>query len=356
MTPATKHALYPDATTRSALLFERARHVLPGGNSRHSIFFSPYPLYAVRGTGARVTDVDGVERIDFINNYTSLIHGHSHPRIKDAVVDQLGRLTAVGLPTESEICLAELLIERLPSVEQLRFTNSGTEAVMFAIKAARAFTGRPKIAKIEGCYHGSYDFAEISQTATPESWGPAQRPASVPVAAGEPQSVLDEVIILPWNDIAASRALIRKHASSLAAVLIDPMPSRIGMIEIDSGYAAMIREETRSIGALFILDEVLAFRLGYNGAQTRYNITPDITCLAKIIGGGFPVGAVGGSRRSWPCSMAKVESRACSMAAPITPIPSPWWRAWLRFNSWRQRCSRTSSASARNSVPVLQNA
>ncbi len=287
---------YPDDNSRSAALHRRARGVLPSGNSRATVFFKPYPVYAVSGTGCRVTDVDGVERIDFINNYSSLIHGHNPPPVRDAVLAQLGRLTAVGLPTESEIDLAELLVTRLAGVDQVRFANSGTEAVMLAIKAARAYTGRPKIAKVEGAYHGGYDFAEVSQAALPDSWGLADKPASVANYHGQPQSVLDEVIVLPWNDIAASRALLEAHAGALAGVLIDPLPSRVGFVPIDPGYLTMLREVCARIGALIILDEGYNLRLSYHGAQGKLGFAPDLTALGKIIGGGFPVGAVGGSQ------------------------------------------------------------
>ena len=159
--------MYPDSKSRSQKLYDRALTSLPGGNSRTTVFMKPYPIYAARGEGCRVFDVDGNEYIDCINNFTSLIHGHAHPLLVEAATRQLALGSAFGLPTLSEIELAELLVSRLPSVEQVRFTNSGTEAVMMALKAARAFTGRAKIAKCEGAYHGSYDYAEVSLDPTP---------------------------------------------------------------------------------------------------------------------------------------------------------------------------------------------
>ncbi|MCW6532244.1 aspartate aminotransferase family protein [Sphingomonas sp. MMSM20] len=286
--------VYPDQASRSARLYERARRVMPSGNSRQTIFFKPYPVYAHHAHGCRVTDEDGVERIDFLNNYTALIHGHGHPAVMEAAHAQLRRLTAVALPTEAEIELAELLVDRLAGVEQLRFTNSGTEAVMMAIKAARAYTGRAKIAKIEGAYHGGYDHAEVSQSSRAPAWGEVTQPRSVANYAGQPEGVLNDVIVLPWNDVAAARALLETHGADLAAVLIDPIPSRLGLVPIADDYLAMLREMTRKIGALFILDEVYCLRLGYHGAQGRWGFAPDLTTMAKIIGGGFPVGAVGG--------------------------------------------------------------
>ncbi|MGH7682923.1 MAG: aminotransferase class III-fold pyridoxal phosphate-dependent enzyme, partial [Vulcanimicrobiaceae bacterium] len=171
--------MYPDSGSRSARLLERAKKVLPGGSTRQTVTFDPYPIYAVSGRGCMVTDADGVERIDFINNYSSMIHGHCHPKIVEALQRQTEILIAVGAPTESEITLAELLVARLPYVEQLRFCNSGSEAVMIAIQAARAFTGRPRIAKIEGAYHGGYDAVQVSLKPSPEALG---EPDPVPVA------------------------------------------------------------------------------------------------------------------------------------------------------------------------------
>lgn len=287
-------AAFPDDGSRSAQLYRRARAVMPSGSSRLTIFFKPYAVYARSGEGCRVTDEDGVTRIDFINNYSSLIHGHRPPEVMAAVADQLTRLTAVGLPTESEIALAELLAERLAGVEQVRYVNSGTEAVMLAIKAARAFTGRPKIAKVEGAYHGGYDHAEVSQTAMPDVWGDAAAPNATPTYVGQPAGVLNDVVVLPWNDVEASRALLEAHADQLAGVLIDPLPSRVGFVAITPAYLAMLKDFTVRSGALLILDEVYNLRLGYNGAQGKFGVVPDLTTLGKIIGGGFPVGAVGG--------------------------------------------------------------
>ena len=172
---------YPDELSCSRALFERATRSLPGGNTRSIVYMDPYPIYAVRGRGCRVWDKDNVARIDCINNFTSLIHGYAHPEVVRAVSEQVSLGSAFGLPTESEVELAELLCERVASIEKVIFDNSGTEAVMTAIKAARAFTGRQKIAKVEGAYHGSYDYAEVSLDPTPQTWG--EPPASLRVCA-----------------------------------------------------------------------------------------------------------------------------------------------------------------------------
>jgi glutamate-1-semialdehyde 2,1-aminomutase len=198
-----------------------------------------------------------------------------------------------ALPTEREVDLAELLCERVASVDKVRFCNSGTEAVMIALKAARARTGRSRIAKIEGAYHGMYDHAEVSLTSTPANWGNA--PASVATTHGTPQAVLDDTLVLPMNRPEEAERLLRGQADTLAAVLIDPVPTTLGMIEMDQDFIAVIQRVARDIGALIIVDEVIAFRLAYNGAQARYGIEADLTTFAKIIGGGYPVGAIGGT-------------------------------------------------------------
>jgi glutamate-1-semialdehyde 2,1-aminomutase len=253
----------------------------------------PFPIYAERGAGCRVWDVDGHEFIDCINNFTSMIHGYAHPKVNAAVVEQLQLGSAFGLPTSTEISLAELLCERLPAVERVRFTNSGTEAVMMALKAARAYTGRPKIAKIEGAYHGSYDYAEVSLDSQPTNWG-APDPASIAYARGTPRSVLEDVLVLPLNDIETARRRIAKCANDLAGVLIDPLPNRAGLIPATADFIEQVAAFARNVGALLIFDEVISFRLSFSGAQGLWGAAPDLTALGKIIGGGFPIGAVGG--------------------------------------------------------------
>lgn len=277
---------------KSREMFERARKVMPGGNTRTTVFIDPFPIYAQRGEGCRVWDVDGNVYYDCINNFTAMIHGYGHPAVTAAVVDQMPRGSAFGAPTESELDLAELLVERLPSVEQVRFANSGTEGVMMAIKAARAFTERSKIVKIEGAYHGSYDFAEVSLDSSPANWG--DMPASTAYAKGTPKGVLDDVIAVPFNDTEALRAVFDAHGDTIAGVLIDPMPNRAGLIPARKDYLDAMVEIAHAAGSLVIFDEVISLRLGYSGAQGLWSITPDLTALGKIIGGGFPVGAVSG--------------------------------------------------------------
>ncbi len=287
---------FPLSESKSAQLFERARHTMPGGNTRHMITFGPYIIYADRGKGCRLWDVDGNEYIDWVNNFSSHIHGHASPEIISALSEQLKGLMSCILPAEAELELAELLVDRFEGLEQVRFNNSGTEAVMVAIKAARAYTGRSKIMKTEGGYHGQYDLVETSFLPTPETWGDESCPSVLPFAKGTPQSLLDEVVVVQFNETEATRELIRQHGGELAAVIIDPIPARLGFTRASKEYLEMLREETRRYGIVLIFDEVFCARAGYNGAQGEIGVIPDLTTLGKIIGGGLPVGAVGGTR------------------------------------------------------------
>ena len=290
--PVTRAWAQPGSA--SARLFAEAQRVMPGGNSRTTVFMAPYPPYAASGEGCWITDVDGDRRLDCISNYTSLIHGHAHPRVLEAAERRMRRGTSFPLPTPEEIQLAALLVDRLPSVEQVRFTNSGTEAVMMAIKAARGFTGRPKIAKFEGAYHGSYDYAEVSLSSTPADWGSLTAPASVAYSRGTPPAVLEDVVVLPFNRTELAVARVEREAASLAAVVLDPLPNRVGLLPAQPEFLRAMREVTRAHGIVLIFDEVISFRVGYHGAQGLFGVFPDLTTLGKIIGGGFPVGAVGG--------------------------------------------------------------
>ncbi len=281
-------------TTRSAALYERALQILPGGVSRNAALHDPHPLYVDRGEGCRLTDVEGVTRIDFANNMASLIHGHADPDMVEMVTEQLRRGTAFNVATEVEIRCAEHLRSRNPGFEKMRFVNSGTEALMVGIKVARAFTGRPKLAKAEGAYHGGYDYVEVSQAPTPANWGTLDAPGRVSLVKGTPQSVVDEVVVIPFNDIDRTIALLDREKNALACVVIDLMPHRIGLNPADPAYVKALREWTTRNGVLLLLDEVITFRSCYGGLQQQYNVTPDLTALGKMIGGGFPIGAIAG--------------------------------------------------------------
>ncbi len=280
--------------SKSESLYRRAQAVLPGGVSRNAVVRAPYPIYASHGQGCRVTDIEGVERLDVANNMASLIHGHAFAPIVEAVTAQLRHGSAWNMATEVEVEYAEAMTKRVPGFDRIRFVNSGTEAILCAIKAARAYTGRPQIAKVEGAYHGVYDYAEVSQTATPTDWGAPDHPSSVPVCSGTPRGVLDDVIVIPFNDPARAVALLDQHAEHLACVLIDPLPHRVGMMPASDEFVNVMHAWARRNDSLLVFDEVITFRVGFAGAQERYRVRPDLTALGKIIGGGFPVGALAG--------------------------------------------------------------
>lgn len=280
----------------SAEAFERARRVFIDGTSRVTIERDPIPRYMARGEGAHLIDIDGRRFLDLNANFTTLIHGHAFGPVIEAVTRQLAAGTCFANPTLAEIPLAELICARVPGLESIRFVNTGSEAVLFAIKAARALTGRPAIAKIEGAYHGNYDWVEVSQASDPTNWGSAAAPASTPYYRGMPSSVLDEVVTLRFNDAANAERLIAAHGDRLAAVVLDPMPSRAGLIAPNPEFLDAVTRAARAHGVLVIADEVLNFRQGFHGASSKYGLKPDLFTLGKIIGGGLPIGAVGGSK------------------------------------------------------------
>ncbi|MBZ9739788.1 MULTISPECIES: aspartate aminotransferase family protein [unclassified Mesorhizobium] len=277
----------------SAELYDRGLAVFPDGTTRITVERDPTPRYIKAGKGAYLEDVDGNRLLDLNNNFTTLIHGHAFGPVTEAVSSQLARGSCFANPTEHEINLAELLIDRIPSIERVRFVNSGTEAVMFAIKAARAFTGRPGVARIEGAFHGAYDWAEIGQAGTPANWGAPEDPAPVPLYAGVPSSVADDVLVLRFNDVEGLQRL-EDAAERLSCVLIDPMPSRAGLIAAVPDFLKALTAMARRNDILLVADEVLNLRQGYHGASARYGLKPDLVAMGKIIGGGFPIGAIGG--------------------------------------------------------------
>ena len=287
---------YASKTSRSRALHEEAVAVMPGGNSRTTTFFDPYPFYFQRGQGAHIWDVDGTERVDFNNNYTSLVLGHATPDVVKAVQAAAESGLSFPGPTEHEIRLAEMLVRRVPSVESLRFTNSGTEATMNAVRLARAFTGRPKLAKFEGAFHGTHDWVMVSVSGDTKAWGNRRRPKPVAWSDGIPPAVLKHTVVLPWNDPEACEEILAKEASSIAAVIVDPFMCNAGLLPPIDGFLSKLREVTERHGILLILDEVISFRTAWGGAQERLGVRPDLTTFGKVIGGGLPVGAFGGRR------------------------------------------------------------
>ncbi len=266
---------YLARTPGSRVLFERATQSIPGGSTRTTIFNPPYPPYLARGEGLRTWDVDGNEYRDFLANYTSLILGHAHPAVVEAVERQVRLGSAFAAPTEVEIELAEEIRGRLPSVERIRFTNSGTEATMFAIRAARAFTGRPLLAKFARAYHGTHDTALAG---TP----------------GVPDGISNLVVELPWDDAEGVEAAFVGRAADVAAIIVEPVQGAGGVRPASPTFLRFLRDYADRIGAVLIFDEIIAFRIGPNGAQGVFGVRPDLTTLGKIIGGGYPLAAFGG--------------------------------------------------------------
>jgi glutamate-1-semialdehyde 2,1-aminomutase len=285
---------YIHKNPQSQAQFQEARKVLAGGNSRLTAFFKPFPFYVDRGEGCCIYDIDGNVRIDFFNNATSLILGYCHPAVVKASAEQLEKGTAFANPTLPEVELAKMLVERIPSVDQVRFTNSGTEGILMAVRAARAFTGKPKIAKFEGGYHGTTDHMTISVRVDPSKAGDVKAPVAVPSSAGITPNTLADLVILPYNDREATRALVEKHRHEIAAIIVEPVLASAGYIPGTRAFLETLRELADGRNMLLIFDEVQTFRVAPGGIQELYGIIPDITVLGKIIGGGFPIGGFGG--------------------------------------------------------------
>ena len=287
-------SVYRRTTPTSRAMHERAVAVMPGGTTRTTTYFDPYPLYIERGEGCRVWDADGTERIDMLGNYTAMILGHAHPRVVEAIARQAARGTGFAAANPLELELATLLCERVPSLDAVRFCNSGTEATMFAMRLARAFTGRLKIARMEGGYHGTHDYAEVSTHPAVDAAGPPEAPIAQPDSIGTPAWALDQVVVLPFNNSEAAEAIIRREAGSLAAVILEPIIGAGGVIAATPEFLQRLRQLTQELGILLIFDEVISLRVAPGGAQQLYGVTPDLTTMGKIIGGGLPVAAFGG--------------------------------------------------------------
>jgi glutamate-1-semialdehyde 2,1-aminomutase len=289
-TPDPDHR-YRTTTRGSEQSFSAARRHLPTGVSRQTLVFPPYPLFADRGRGQYLWDVDGNRYLDLVNNYTSLIHGHAHPASVAAATAELQRGGALGAPTRLELGLAELLIERFPAIEQLRFALSGSEAVGFACRAARAYTGRTRLLKFEGGFHGSND--EVQQSISAAPLAPGEFAAGTPNSKG----LLDvPTIVAVYNDLDSVRTAFTAHGRDIAAVIVEPFLGNAGLVCAAPGFLAAVADIAHQHGALFILDEIQSMRLQYGGAQEMHGVHPDITTLGKIMGGGLPLAAFGAGR------------------------------------------------------------
>jgi glutamate-1-semialdehyde 2,1-aminomutase len=301
-------AEYRRLTPRSAALFEAATSVFPGGFTRDAYLRAPYAPFLESGRGALLRDADGRELVDMWFNATALPLGHCHPAVQAAAAEQLAKGTAFFGPGETDLALGRLVLDRLMPEGRIRFTNSGSEAVMLALRLARAFTGRPIVAKFEGSYHGSYDDVSWSVGAGAAAMGEAERPNAAPDTLGLP-AALGRALVLPFDDLPAASRLIEEYATDIAALIIEPMASRMGHIVPERGFLEGLAALCRHHGILLVFDEVIAFRVGYRGAQGLLGITPDLTTLGKIIGGGFPVGAVVGRAEIMEASRPFVATR-----------------------------------------------
>lgn len=273
---------------------ERARHRIPTGTSRSLLLHPPFPFYVDHAQGVHSTDLDGNQRLDFHNNYTTMIHGHGHPKIQAAVERQLKLGTSYSAPGAQEYELVEHLCNRIGSVEQVVFNNSGTEAVLLALRIARARTGRNKIGKFEGGYHGFSDHVMVGGHELPAPDDPVGVSVPTDDIGGLPAGVNDDVVLIRYNDSDAVREAVARFGNELAAIIVEPIQGGGGMIPAEQEFLDVLRAETERAGIILICDEVIALRHAVGGAQGHYGLHPDLTTMAKTIGGGFPIGAVGG--------------------------------------------------------------
>lgn len=295
---------YTTLTPTSKALFDRASQVIPAGagSSARTVGFgwAPYPPFMAEGLGSRLRDVDGNEYIDYLLGLGPMILGHRHPVVTKAVADAVSTYgTCFGLPYRLEIEAAEKVVETVPGIEQVRFTNSGSEAVGTAVRLARATTGRRIILRFEGHYHGWQDTVYWSNHVDPALAGPASHPRPVAMGPGVPLELTDTLIVLTWNDPESFKQVMAERGHEIAAVITEPVVFNTGCIMPEPGYLELLREETTKAGALLIFDEVISgFRFARGGAQEWFGVTPDLTTLAKGLGGGFPVAAIGGSKEA----------------------------------------------------------
>ena len=279
--------------TNSTAAFERSQRVLPGGvNSPVRAFkgVGGTPVFMKQGTGCRLTDIDGNEYVDYVASYGPLIAGHAHERVVLALSKAIGRGTSFGAPTEAETTLASTIIDALPAVEMVRFVNSGTEAAMSAVRLARAATGRDLVVKCIGCYHGHVDGLLADA-------GSGALTLGTPSSPGIPKAVAASTVVVPYNDLAAAGAAFERHPGQIAAFAVEPVAGNMGVVPPAEGYLPGLRQLCDQHGSILLFDEVMTgFRVAWGGAQVRYDVKPDLTCLGKVIGGGLPVGAYGGRR------------------------------------------------------------
>jgi glutamate-1-semialdehyde 2,1-aminomutase len=269
-------------------LFERARKLIPGGVNSPVRAFEPYPFFVKRASGSRLYDVDGREYVDYCMGYGPLILGHAPSVVVDAVKEQLGDGTLYGAPSEQEVELAELVCKVVPCAEMVRLVSTGGEATMSAIRLARGFTGRRKVLKFEGSYHGAHDSVLVKAGSGAETFG-------VPDSLGVPEETSRNTVVVPYNDVEAFEAMVKRERSELAAVIVEPVMGNVGVVLPKDGFLETLREVTERFGVVLVFDEVITgFRLALGGAQEFYCVEPDLTSLGKVMGGGFPLAAFAG--------------------------------------------------------------
>lgn len=298
------HTFHKEA---SLCLFKEAEEVIPGGVTANIKHFAPHPIFMKQGYGSKLVDVDNKEYIDYSLSYGALITGHGHEAVTAATVDQLKNSGTMlfGAPHDLEITMAKKINELYPSMEQVRFTNSGTEAVLLAIRLAVAYTNKPKVAKFEGHYHGGLNEVLVSINPSKELAGNAKRPTPVYESEGIPEDQKD-TIVLPFNDLEATETILRKHANELAALILEPVQG--GFIPAEQSFITGLKKLTDELNIVLIFDEVkTGFRVALGGAQSIYNIKPDLTTLGKVLGGGLPIGAVGGKKEIMMLSAANTK-------------------------------------------------
>ena len=281
---------YREATPESRRRFEAARAATAGA-VKGAYYHAPWPLSMERGEGCHLVDVDGNRYVDFNNHHTAQILGHGNAAVRAAVQEQLDRGAVLGGQAGAEVELAAEMCRRVASVERIRFTNSGTEATLHAVRLLRGVSGRPRVAKFEGAYHGSHDAVEISVAPPLDKAGPASAPVAVAGTGGISPGALAEALILPYDDEAAVEALLKAHRHEVGCVLLDP---KFGILPQRPEFVRFVREITRDLDMLLMFDEIVGFRMGHGGLQAHYGIDPDVTTFGKMVGGGFPVGALGG--------------------------------------------------------------
>lgn len=277
----------------SELLFEEAKKYIPGGvNSPVRAFkaVGGTPPFIASALGSKIYDVDGKEYIDYVSSWGPMIVGHRHPRVIEALQKALTKGLSYGAPTEGEIELARMMVEAVPSIEMVRMVNSGTEATMSAIRLARGYTGRDKIIKFSGCYHGHGDFLLVKA-------GSGATTLGIPDSKGVPDDFARNTITLPFNNLNAVKKAVKAEAPKIAAIILEPVPGNMGVVLPQEGFLRGLQELCHETGIVLIFDEVMSgFRVAWGGAQSLYGIIPDMTCLGKVIGGGLPVGAFGGKK------------------------------------------------------------